>query len=103
VEFVAGSAPYSPEAQLVQDSEPCREYWPAGHTAAVALTEPATQKYPAAHGPEQRGVVSPDAKPKRPPGHSPLQLEVVKPEAFPYRPGAHGAVHAMELMSGVEP
>lgn len=157
MEFVAGNAPYSPGAQLVQDPEPCREYWPAGHTAAVGLveprtqkypavqapeqsaadtpgvapkrpgghsvhtsvppreywpaghtaavllTEPATQKYPAAHVPEQRGVVSPDAAPKRPPEHSPLQLGVAKPEAFPYRPGAHGAVHALEFMSGVEP
>ena len=38
------------------------------HTSAVEDVEPASQKYPARHGPEHDAVGSPTLEPKRPAG-----------------------------------
>ena len=48
---MADVAPYWPAAQSVQDPAATRLYLPAGHSAAVALVDPATHAYPAVHGP----------------------------------------------------
>ncbi len=42
--------PYSPAGQLLHAPAPPVLYCPATHTAAVAVVDPATQKYPALHG-----------------------------------------------------
>jgi hypothetical protein len=42
--------PYRPAAHAVHVPDPPRLYCPAGHGAAVALVDPATHTYPAAHG-----------------------------------------------------
>ncbi len=44
---MAGVDPYRPGAQSVHTLAPVREYLPAGHANAVALTDPAAQMYPA--------------------------------------------------------
>lgn len=45
-------------------------YTPGGHSAAVAETEPARQKWPALQRPVQLLDASPDVAPKRPAGQA---------------------------------
>ncbi len=44
---IADVDPYRPAAQSTHTLAPVREYLPAGHANAVALTDPAAQMYPA--------------------------------------------------------
>ena len=58
-----------PPAQSVHDMAPKELYFPAGHDAAVALVDPASQKYPALHNPVQDGLESEVLPPHRPSPH----------------------------------
>ncbi len=58
-----------PAAQSLHAPAPARLYLPAGHTDAVALVDPAGQKYPAVQGPLQAGSVSEEALPHLPGPH----------------------------------
>ena len=60
--------------------------------AAVALTDPATQAYPAVQAPLHVSTDKPASDPNRPAGHAAVQLAVVKPLLLPKRPASH-AVH----------
>ncbi len=51
-----GELPKRPAGQAVHDTEPAREYFPTGHTAAVELVDPAGQAYPAVQLPEHAAV-----------------------------------------------
>jgi hypothetical protein len=93
---MADTAPYSPAAQSVHTPAPLTLYRPAGHTAAVALVDPATHAYPALQLASQEGVVSPDTDPYRPLRHGPLQLEFGMADIAPYRP-------ALQLMQANAP
>jgi hypothetical protein len=48
--------PNVPAGQAVHTPAPAREYCPAAHAAAVALADPATQKYPACKHAHREGV-----------------------------------------------
>ncbi len=80
---IAGADPYRPAAQSTHTLAPVREYLPAGQIAAVALVDPATQKYPAVQLPEHPGDDRPDID--------------------PYDPAAQGAVHDATPMLGLAP
>ena len=60
---MAGVAPYRPAGHREHTLAPSRENCPAGHVAAVGLTDPATHAYPALQFPVQaaegRPVVAP--------------------------------------------
>jgi hypothetical protein len=114
--------PYSPALQFVHTPTPPNEYFPKSQIAAVAFADPATQKCPAAHSPEQVAFVRPCVDPyspaaqsvhtlvppneyfptpqtaavalvdpatqKYPAAQSPLQLDTAIAGVDPYRPGA---------------
>jgi hypothetical protein len=84
-----GLPPYRPTGQSVQVPAAAREYRPAGQMAAVGLTDPATQAYPAVHGPLQPASTAPGPLPNRPGAHCPVQAAEVAPGLDPNRPGAH--------------
>ena len=44
-------APYKPDAHMLHVPDPAIEYCPAGHSTAVALTDPDGHAYPALHAP----------------------------------------------------
>jgi hypothetical protein len=67
-------------------AEPSRLYCPGGHGVAVALTLPAGQLYPAAHGPVHADVVKPDICPKRPAAQGPEHAADTSLTLAPYRP-----------------
>ena len=56
---IAAVAPYDPTLQFVHVPAAARLYVPTGHIAAVALVDPATQKYPAVQTPVQVDTVRP--------------------------------------------
>ncbi len=87
----AGVAPYRPAAQLLQMPAPSRLYCPAGQMAAVALVDPATQKYPAAQLPLQLTDGRPAVAPYVPAGH---RLHWPAPPAL-YWPATHIAAVAL--------
>jgi hypothetical protein len=60
--------PNRPAGQSTHTQAPDRLYRPDGHTAAVALTDPATQKYPALQFPLQLAFVRPCTPPYTPAG-----------------------------------
>jgi hypothetical protein len=105
--------PYSPWLQLVHADAAAREYWPAGHTAAVADVEPAGQTYPAVQGPLQAAEPNAAVAPYRPAAH---WVQEPAP-AREYWPAAHGvavadvdpagqaypAVHGPEQVAAVSP
>jgi hypothetical protein len=66
--------PYSPAAQSTHAPHPDSEYRPGGHTDAVALVDPATQKYPALQFAVQLDTDRPDTDPYRPASQGPLQV-----------------------------
>ena len=70
--------PYSPAAQSVHTPAPPNEYLPAGQMAAVALDDPATQKYPAAQDPLQRGTAIAETFPNKPAAQSSHTLAPVR-------------------------
>jgi hypothetical protein len=78
--------PYTPAGHRLHDPAPASLYWPTGHTAAVALVLPATQKCPAAHAPSHSDDDSPPIDPKRPAEHKPLQLATDSPLLLPNKP-----------------
>ena len=86
---MADTAPYSPAAQSVHTLAPVKLYRPAGHTAAVALVDPATHAYPALQFPVHSGVVRPDTDPYLPASQGPLQLAFGMPDTAPYKPATH--------------
>ena len=95
--------PYRPALQLVQAPTPPRLYFPATHTAAVAFTEPAAQKYPAAHGPVHNDDDRPVVAPYRPATHDPLQPVVFSFAVDPYSPAlqfVHDPEPAREYVPG---
>ncbi len=59
----------APAGQSAHTATPARLYWPARHTDAVALVDPAGQEYPAAQ--------------------APLQARVAKDALLPHLPGPH--------------
>lgn len=61
--------PYLPAPQGVQAPAPAVLYVPAGHSAAVEVTELAVQAYPGLHAPLQDGVVRAGMAPNAPAGH----------------------------------
>ena len=63
-------SPYVPALQLLQVPAPLKLYWPALHTEAVELVDPAAQAYPAVHSPLHDALVSPDVAPNVPAGHA---------------------------------
>ena len=73
--------------------DPDTLYRPTAQIAAVALTDPATQKYPAEQFPLQRSDDTPAAPPYRPAGHGAVQPAVVSPLLFPNTPAGH-SLHA---------
>ena len=79
--------PYRPAAQGVHVAALPTEYWPAGHSTAVALVEPAGHAYPAAHGPLHVGTDIPLAAPYRPASHGPLHRDDGSASVPPYCPG----------------
>jgi hypothetical protein len=83
---MADTAPYRPALQLVHTPALTRLYVPLGHTAAVALIDPATHAYPALQLPSHVGDVRPDTDPKRPASHGPLQVALGMADTAPYRP-----------------
>ncbi len=129
--------PYSPAAQSVHTLVPPNEYFPTPQTAAVALVDPATQKYPAAQDPVQLDTAIACVDPYRPgaqsvhtlapaseylpAGHASavaltdpasqmypaVQLPVHpaddRPDVDPYNPAAHGAVHDATPILAVAP
>ena len=58
-ELMPATAPYRPDGHRLHPPALPRLYRPKGHTPAVELVDPATQKYPAAHGPLHDADVSP--------------------------------------------
>jgi hypothetical protein len=83
---MADTAPYRPALQLLHEPAPVKLYRPVGHTAAVALVDPATHAYPALQLASHMGVVSPDMDPYRPAAQGPLQLALGMADTAPYRP-----------------
>lgn len=81
--------PYKPALQLVQLAAPARLNLPVGHAAADAFTEPATQKYPAEHGPVQVETFKPREAPYLPAAHCPLHAAVFRLAADPKVPAGH--------------
>jgi hypothetical protein len=81
-----GVLPYRPAAQSVHTPALPVEYLPTGQIAAVALVDPATQKYPAAHVPVHDEDDRPDTAPYRPAGHGPVHEDVFSLWLAPYRP-----------------
>ena len=65
------------------------------HNAAVAVVDPATHAYPAAHGPLHCAVDAPVALPYRPASHSPLHAGVDMPTLAPYDPAAQSLQSAL--------
>ncbi len=65
---------------------PAKLYRPAGHTAAVALVDPATHAYPALQLASHNAEVKPPTDPYRPEPQSPLQLALGMATVAPYRP-----------------
>lgn len=59
-----------PAGQALHTQAPAREYCPAGHTAAVALMDPATHTYPALQLPVQAGVPVAGLAPYCPAAHA---------------------------------
>jgi hypothetical protein len=94
---------YVPAVHSVQLGAPARLYFPEGHTSAVGVVDPATQKYPAAHGPLHTDDVSLATKPYRPAGQGPLHATVDKPLTSPYVPAWHGAVQDADVRAVVDP
>ena len=88
-EGMAADAPYSPATQSVHTLAPVKLYRPAGHTAAVALVDPATHAYPALQFPVHSGVVRPLDNPYLPASQGPLQLAFGMPDTAPYKPATH--------------
>ena len=82
----AAVPPYKPTEQAAHTLHPDCEYRPGGHTAAVALVEPAGHAYPAAHGPSHWVEVIPLTDPYQPAAHSPLQPTADSPLLPPYVP-----------------
>ena len=74
--------PYSPAAQSVHMPTPPNEYFPTPQIAAVALVDPATQKYPAAQGPLQLDTPIAGVDPYRPAAQSTHTLAPAR-EYFP--------------------
>ncbi len=70
--------PYRPAAQFVHTPAPLNEYFPTPQIAAVALVDPATQKYPAAQGPLQLDTAIADVDPYRPAAQSTHTLAPVR-------------------------
>lgn len=91
--------PYLPAGQLVQDPTPPRLYWPAGHAAAVADEEPATQKNPAEQEPVQAAAVRPVVDPNRPAAQF---VQALAPPTLNW-PTAHRFVHAAVVSPVVPP
>jgi hypothetical protein len=87
-DVTAAESPYRPAAHGVHTAAPANEYLPAGHTDALAATDPGGHAYPAVHGPEHPGDVSPDAAPNTPPPHT---LHDGDPDSA-YVPGPHKTV-----------
>ena len=85
------TAPYRPAAQLLQTPAPPKLYCPAGHTIAVALVDPATQKYPAAQLLLQLTDGRPAVAPYVPAGH---RLHWPAPPTL-YWPATHIAAVAL--------
>jgi hypothetical protein len=85
-----GVAPKVPLGHGAHTSKPPALNRPAGHTEAVALTDPAGHACPAAHGPAQADVTDPVPLPYRPGAHKPLHTAAVRPSAAPKRPAAQG-------------
>ncbi len=77
--------PYSPAAQSVHTLVPPNEYFPSTQIAAVALVDPATQKYPAAQDPLQLDTAIAGVDPYRPATQSTHTLAPVKE----YLPAGH--------------
>ena len=61
--------PYRPTAHALHTPAPALLYCPAGHTAAVALVDPAAHAYPATQLPEHPAVPSPAVDPYSPAAH----------------------------------
>ena len=83
--------PYSPAAQAVHMPTPPTEYVPSPQMAAVALVDPATQKYPAAQGPLQLDTAIAGVDPYRPATQSTHTLAPVRE----YLPAGHIAAVAL--------
>ena len=81
--------PYSPAAHSMHDDAFPTLYVPTPHTLAVAVVEPATHAYPAAHGPLHSALVRLVDDPYRPGAHAPLHADVVSPVPLPYWPAGH--------------
>jgi hypothetical protein len=84
--------PYVPAGQIEHDPDPEGANLPAGHTDAVADTDPATHACPAEHGPLHTAVARPVLLPYTPAGHCAVHDAFVSPGVDPYRPAAH-ALH----------
>ncbi len=90
----ATADPNLPAGHAMHDPDPARLYCPAGHTAAVAVVEPATHAYPAVQDPVHAAVVRPVVDPNRPGVHG-----VQRPDpATAYCPAMH-----MRAVGDVEP
>jgi hypothetical protein len=84
---------HRPPGQGVHSPAPALLKLPAGHSNAVAVTEPAGHAYPAVHRPLHRDEFMPMVAPKRPAGQKPLQVGRPRAGESPYRPAGH-MVHA---------
>ena len=60
---IVAVAPYDPTLQFVHAPAAARLYVPTGHIAAVALMDPAAQKYPAVQLPVHAALVRPAVDP----------------------------------------
>lgn len=102
---------------MVQDPAPGPLYLPAGHTAAVVLTDPAAHAYPAVHSPEHDADVRPADDPKVPAGqllHDPdpatenlpaghcTAVADVDPATHTY-PALHSPLHAADVSPVILP
>jgi hypothetical protein len=83
--------PYSPAAQSVHTPTPPTEYFPSPQIPAMALVDPATQKYPAAHGPLQLATGIAVVDPYRPAAQSTHTLA----PAREYLPAGHANAVAL--------
>jgi hypothetical protein len=75
----------------VHTPTPPNEYFPSTQIAAVALVDPATQKYPAAQGPLQLDTAIADVDPYRPAAQSTHTLAPLRE----YLPVGHIAAVAL--------